>query len=250
MLECSRAYPDCAGRWAMAPELISRRALLAAGAGTLLLPQRLLSAAAARDDWETFIVGMCRLAASHADGVASEKAVAVHGTQLLQQLNVSNAGFADAVSAAYETGNRFWLWQRLTREPVLNGGILTVARGRDVPLHDHPAATGLLRVLAGELEVWQFDRLPANGSQPYHGLAELQRVSHRVLRPGDTAVLSPAHGNIHALRARSSECSMLDYFIPPYRRSTRTWYEPLGADWTAAERITCRDIPEAEFYAS
>lgn len=216
----------------------------------LLLPQRLLSAATRGDDWESFIDGMCRLAASHADGVASEKAVAVHGTRLLQQLDVSNAGFAEAVSAAYETGNRFWLWQRLTREPVLNGGILTVARGRDVPLHDHPGATGLLRVLAGELEVWQFDRLPVNGSQLHDGLADLQRVSHRVLRPGDTAVLSPAHGNIHALRARSSECSMLDYFIPPYRRSTRSWYEPLDAGWTSGEHITCRCIPETEFYAS
>ena len=228
--------------------MLTRRELLLASTG-MLLPQWLL-AATQRGSWEAFIDSICRLAASNADGIASEKAVAIHGIQLLKQLDVSSTEFAGVVSEAYETGNRFWLWQRLTREPVLNGGILTIERGQDVPLHDHPGATGMLRVLTGELEVWQFDRLPASVRQPDKGLAELQRVSHRVLFHGDTAILSPLHGNIHALRARSRECSMLDYFIPPYTRSARTWYEPLGANWPDGVRITCRAIPEDDFYTS
>lgn len=228
--------------------MTTRRELLAA-AGVMLLPRWVL-AGTPRESWQVFIDGMSRLAASNADGIASEKAVAIHGIRMLQQLDVSSSAFAGAVGEAYETGNRFWMWQRLTREPVLNGGILTVGQAQDVPLHDHPGATGLLRLLTGELEVWQFDRLPASARQQADGLSELQRVTHRVLRPGDTAILSPLHGNIHALRARSGECSMLDYFIPPYTRSARTWYEPLDADWFDGERITCRCIPEDDFYTS
>ena len=84
--------------------------------------------------------------------------MAAQGKQLLQQLDTTEQAFQTAVQAAYESGNRFWLWQRLTRASNINGGILTIEQGEDVPLHDHPGATGMVRVLTGEVEVWQFDR--------------------------------------------------------------------------------------------
>jgi hypothetical protein len=107
----------------------------------------------------------------------------------------------------------------------------------------------MLRVLSGSVEVWQYDRV---GAPAVAGdeTCLLKRTGHRILRPGDTAMLLPEHGNIHALRAGSAQCSMLDFFIPPYQRKLRSWYQPLDDDWTATGQIMCRRIPENEFYLS
>jgi hypothetical protein len=57
-------------------------------------------------------------------------------------------------------------------------------------------------------------------------------------------VLTPQKGNIHALRAVSKQCRMLDFFIPPYQRSQRSWYVPLAENWFVEERVACRKIPQ------
>jgi quercetin dioxygenase-like cupin family protein len=137
------------------------------------------------------------------------------------------------------------MWQRLIKEKNLNGGILTIERDQLVQLHDHPGATGILRIISGETEVWQFDELTQK--QNTDGTAELALVSHEILKPGDMAVLNPESGNIHALRALSNECSMLDFFIPPYQRSQRSWYRPLDEDWFNRDKISCRKIPQDDY---
>ena len=154
------------------------------------------------------------------------------------------------MQAAHESGNRFWLWQRLTKASGINGGILTIEQGEDVPLHDHPGATGMVRVLTGEAELWQFDRPVMTVSVGANTRTVLERVTHRIMRPGDIALLSPEYGNIHALRACSKSCSMLDYFIPPYQRSERTWYQPADDNWHDALQVSCRCIAENDFYMS
>ena len=229
-----------------------RRALLLASLSLMALPGLAVASVRpeSRQSWDIFIGEMRALAAARAASSVHPLDVAREALALLRDLDVTDAGFLRAARTAYESGNRYWLWQRLTREPDLNGGILTVEQGQDVPLHDHPGATGMLRVLAGELEVWQFDRLQQTVPPGANEQTVLQRVSHRKLLPGDTALLSPHRGNIHALRAISRECSMLDYFIPPYNRQKRTWYEPETADWHDSDRIGCRTIPENDYYAS
>lgn len=195
--------------------------------------------------WEHFLAGMDRLGQAHADQALAADQLGMRGLDLLHRLDTTSPGFLDAAANAWESGNRFWLWQRLTREGSVLGGILHVAQGEDVPLHDHPGATGMLRVLSGELELWQYDAVAGEGSQ-----AVLQRTSHRVLRPGDTALLLPEQGNIHALRAHTRECSMLDYFIPPYERRARSWYEPSSSGWRDLSRVACKRIHESDYYAS
>jgi len=108
----------------------------------------------------------------------------------------------------------------------------------------------MVRILSGEVEVWQFDRSVTAAAVETDGQSVLERVTHRVMQPGDIAVLSPDSGNIHALRARSKTCRMLDYFIPPYERSERTWYQPVDDGWHDKVRITCHCVPENDFYIS
>jgi len=228
--------------------VINRRNFLLASLASVLMPGAVI--AGTRTDkalsWADFQIGMKQLASAYANRSISQTDMAARGARLLQQVDMADNEFIAAVNASYESGNPYWLWQRLTRESSIKGGLLTIEQSRDVPLHDHPGATGMVRILSGEVEVWQFDRSAAVSKTV--GLAVLERVTHRVMRPGDIAVLSPDRGNIHALRARSKECSMLDYFIPPYRRSERTWYQPMGNAWHEELRITCRPVAENDFY--
>lgn len=231
--------------------MIDRRTFMLTSLATVLMPRAVTAGTRADKSlsWTDYLGEMKQLASAYADKDITQGDMAARGVQLLQQLDVTDNDFQAAVQASYESGNRFWLWQRLTKESGINGGILNIGQDQDVPLHDHPGATGMVRVLSGEVEVWQFN--PASTTiVPGDNRVVLERVTHRIMQPGDTAVLSPDAGNIHALRARSKTCSMLDYFIPPYVRSERTWFQPVDADWFGKMHITCRCITENEFYMS
>jgi hypothetical protein len=238
------------------PELISRRELLLASVSAVMLPHAVMASGGAnkagddcRIDWSEFQDRMTALAAAEAGSNINQQAVAENGLRYLKQLDIHSATFNSAIDNAYETGNRFWLWQRMVKGENINGGILTIDSEQLVQLHDHPGATGLLRIISGEAEVWQFDEKQqgthvSSESDQGSGEVELIRVSRHILKAGDTAVLTPDKGNIHALRAVSKQCSMLDFFIPPYERSQRSWYEPLAKNWFDQEKLSCRKIPQ------
>jgi len=231
-------------------EMISRRqflaATIAAGMSTKLLadsgqqgvPQEELS-------WSVFKEKMLILAQTDDEGGLSKQTMAELATQYLKSLDLHSAEFADAIEASYETGNRYWLWQRMVKEKNINGGVLTIDRENLVQLHDHPGATGVVRIISGEAEVWQFD--VAESGQRSNDVTELKRVSHRFLKAGDMAVLTPERGNIHALRSVSKQCQMLDFFIPPYQNNQRNWYQPLNADWFDKKKIACKKVSQQDF---
>jgi len=231
--------------------MYSRRNVLLSILGLSLLPH--VSAVVAQGGivpgdslvFRDFLKDLEALAVDAQAGKASEHDVVRRGLDVMQRLNVDEPSFAAVVTKSFESGNAFWLWQRLHKAPEINGGILTISPSRVVQLHDHPRAIGMVRILSGQAEVWQYDRLPSESSMGQN--AVLERVSHKVLRPGDVAVLTPHTGNIHALHAKGGECRMLDFFVPPYVRSKRTWYEPIDHDWPNRELITCRAIKEHDF---
>ncbi len=107
----------------------------------------------------------------------------------------------------------------------------------------------MVKIISGEAEIWQFDNV-SNDKTSSGDVAELVRVSHNILRAGDMAVLTPERGNIHALRSVSNNCSMLDFFIPPYKRSQRSWFEPNIKNWFDKENIVCKKIPQHEYLAA
>lgn len=217
--------------------------------GMAFLPQRVLASNPGSNsiEWDTFLKEMKKLADGFASGETGQGIVAEHGIYLLQQLVIDSTQFETAVNDAFESGNQYWLWQRMVKEDHINGGILNIDSDRVVQLHDHPGATGMLRIISGETEIWQFDQVASSVGSDGNKTAELKRVSRRVLKPGDTAVLTPDSGNIHALRAVSKHCSMLDLFIPPYQTSRRSWYEPIDKDWFNRKFLTCRSIPQYEY---
>ena len=230
-------------------EMMNRRELLLRLLGLVLLPDKALASDIQSNTigWNAFLAEMRKLADSITTGKPGQIKIASNAVVLLQQLDMNSAEFKAAVHEAFETGNQYWFWQRMIKAQNINGGILNINSEQLVLLHDHPGASGVLRIISGETEVWQFDKIASGIGQEGSMTAELKRVSHRVLKPGDTAVLIPDRGNIHALRAISKQCSMLDFFIPPYKTSQRSWYQPLDNNWHNSETITCRSIPQHEF---
>lgn len=225
--------------------MISRRELLLFSLGVAVLPNwaRASDRQPSSIEWVSFVQHMRQLAGSKVD----HDMIAQQGTQLLQRLTLDSGEFENAVSEAFETGNQYWMWQRMLKEENINGGILNIDSEQLVQLHDHPGSTGVLRIISGETEVWQFDEVTSSIGSDGKKIAKLKRLTKRLLKPGDIAVLTPDKGNIHALRAVSNRCRMLDFFIPPYQRSQRSWYEPLEKDWFNSESITCRSIPQDEY---
>jgi len=232
--------------------VISRRHFLLSGILATLFSKKIMAIGGQLSDnehkqinWLEFQALMTALAKE--SYLLDEKIMTDRGMKYLKQLDTDSSEFKDAVADAYETGNRYWLWQRMLKLKDINGGILNIDNEQMVQLHDHPGATGLLRILSGETEVWQFDEVKESNSVTDHNSAELVLVSHRILRAGDTAVLTPNKGNIHALRTVSKECRMLDFFIPPYERGQRSWYEPVKENWFNDNQINCRKISERNF---
>ncbi|HEV7671235.1 MAG TPA: hypothetical protein VGS22_22180 [Thermoanaerobaculia bacterium] len=102
-----------------------------------------------------------------------------------------------------------WTERVLFERPAIHASLFLVPAGRELPLHDHPEMTVLLRVLAGRLEISSFDWIPGRP-----GFARARPA--RRLSPGDRCdVLGPRDGNLHHLRALE-DTAFVDLFSPYY----------------------------------
>jgi len=198
--------------------------------------------------WDEFLRNMHELADMFAQGKIAQNEMEQKGLELIAMLDVDSDSFEEAVGQAYESGNLFWLWQRLIKSERLDGGILNIDKSHIIPLHDHPQATGMVRVISGETEVWQFEKI-GDISSPTEN-AELKLLFHGILGPSDMAKITPKHGNIHALRSVSDECAMLDFFIPPFDKRELLFFEPHNENWFEQETVSCRAIPRVEYINS
>ena len=228
----------------------NRRKLLLNIACGLLLPKITLASTAFPDknlvknlSWIDFKTQIKVLSEHNLSEVFTQQHRVETGLKLLQQLDIHSPDFIRAVTNSYESGNRYWLWQRLMKQHNINGGILNIDNEQMIPLHDHPGAMGMVRIISGKAEVWQYDEITNPKQNSAQMVTELALVSRKILYPGDTAVLTPDKGNIHALRSVTKECRMLDFFIPPYQVSQRSWFEPLEKNWFDKDKIFCRKSP-------
>lgn len=228
---------------------MKRRDFLLAAVSGALLPLSAYSSSTDfnRTSWHKFKLNMYDLADTQANFNISQSLLNKRGLLALKTLDIHSVEFKQAMHNAYESGNQFWLWQRLIKHKNINGGILNIDDSHIVPLHDHPGATGMVRVMSGEVEAWQFDTLNAKNKSP-DDMYQLKRVSHKILQAGDMAVLTPENGNIHALRSISKTASMLDFFIPPYETKHRSWYQPQLENWFDKEIILCKKIAQDEYF--
>lgn len=102
-----------------------------------------------------------------------------------------------------------WTERPLFERHDLHASLFLVPAGRELPLHDHPEMTVMLRVLAGRLEIRSFDWVPESP-----GCARA-RPARTVGTADRCDVLRPRDGNLHHLRALE-DTAFVDLFSPYY----------------------------------
>ena len=136
-----------------------------------------------------------------------------------------------------------WTERLLFERPNLHASLFLVPAGRELPLHDHPEMTVLLRVLAGRMEISSFDWVPGRP-----GLARPRPP--RTVGPADPCdVLRPEDGNLHHLRALE-DAAFVDLFSPYYDESAGrpcTYYRMDGeVEIDGERRVLLVEAPELD----
>lgn len=118
-----------------------------------------------------------------------------------------------------------FLSQPLLQHEAIEVNLLTMFQKQDIPLHDHPDASGVMLVIEGKAQISRYDVVQetqnANSTS-----ATLARVSDKTLSMGEVDILTSERGNIHGIRALTAKCNLLDITISPDKNAKRNWYLP------------------------
>ncbi len=147
---------------------------------------------------------------------------------LLDWLRSQHAGVSNSAEQTTWTG---WGWNPFIDNVDNRVGLLTLNINNPIPIHDHPQAVGILVVIEGALGVSNYV-LEGVTELGRSKSAELRRVANRTFYPGQSAVITPAEQNIHALKSESESCVVLDILLQPYQEAQRTWYLPVTEEST------------------
>ena len=134
--------------------------------------------------------------------------------QLLEQ--------ADSCSPSLE---RSWQNQPLIDTPQLRVGLLTVFRFSSIPLHDHPGACGLQKVLSGRIRVTHYDQ--ESGLENSERVVWLNRKAVREYAVGELAFYYRHSENLHEVTSVSTKSILLNMVVRPYDEKKRSWYFPV-----------------------
>jgi len=139
--------------------------------------------------------------------------------RLLAAVTLDDLGLAaDLAAVAGGGAGTPWVERILFARPELHASVFLVPAGAELPLHDHPEMTVLLRPLAGRLEIAAFDRIgpdPADPSGNDGALLARPRGTREVGPDDPCDALTPENGNLHRIRAREA-AAFLDLFSPYY----------------------------------
>ena len=126
----------------------------------LATQQAPLSAAlpAGKIGWLEFTGQMRELSERFAAGGISQQGMEREGLALISRLDIEASSFAQAEGNAFESGNAFWLWQRMIRTRRLDGGILNIDRTQMIrcmitPMPPAWCALSLAKPRCGSLSV-------------------------------------------------------------------------------------------------
>ena len=98
--------------------------------------------------------------------------------------------------------------------------IYPLAKGKVIPAHDHGNWESMF-VYRGAVEHTVYQRLD-DGSEP--GRADLSVVDHRILRPGDSAVIAPP-ADIHTFHATEDDTYAMTVTSGVYKEE-RCYFQP------------------------
>lgn len=122
------------------------------------------------------------------------------------------------------------IWQKRQKAPVtyidiyeddlVSMGIFILKPGMKLPLHDHPAMYGLIKVIAGRLKISSFSiqtELNKNSDKMYPDELLVEKHPDIIADPSSqTCVLEPESKNLHEIESMEEPAAFLDILSPPY----------------------------------
>ena len=154
----------------------------------------------------------------------------------LQEKLSAQTGYQQLLEEAYSCSashKKPWQHQPLIEAPHLRVALLTVSRFSAIPLHDHPGACGLQKVLSGRVRVSHYDResvLENSGRVVW-----LNRKAVREYAEGESACYHWNSENLHEVTSLTSKSILLNMVVRPYDEKKRSWYFPV-TDFLPKER--------------
>lgn len=162
------------------------------------------------------------------DGAPRDSEIAMLFRELEQALT-GRQEFQHAVLAAsvcLPQEGRPWHYLPLIEMPVLRAGIVTLFRFAPIPLHDHPGAYGVQRVLSGRVRFGCYEHAPA--AMENERVVSVGRAAKHELCAGGSSCYYPDRGNLHELLSLSARSVLLSMTIRPCREQDRSWYFPVN----------------------
>lgn len=104
-------------------------------------------------------------------------------------------------------------------EPAFNMSVFIINHaGSEIPLHDHPGMHGVVKLLHGEVQLTQYTRVQGcSGAGAASGdFCVTAPVTCKITDSSPPSLLTPAHANIHRLKAITNRAAFFDVLMPRY----------------------------------
>ena len=139
----------------------------------------------------------------------------------LDSADPSLAGACSFLAAKRAATHKPLLIAETNRQMTFEVLLLSLESGYTIPLHDHPARSGVSICVSGHAKVKNYDFVPSSGS------ALLKQRSQTSLYGQKASTLTEQEGNVHTISALQST-QLIDVFSPPAPQSG-------GFHWFTAE---------------
>lgn len=125
----------------------------------------------------------------------------------------------------------------------IKASLVALEKGRPLPLHDHPGASGLMLVIEGEVSIFQCN---AEEPQPGNPLV-LNVVELKNLPAGQVSWFTVKEKNIHSVNAVSQHAVLLVVHTPTFSARLQSFYFPLNSDIKAGSKVYAHRINASVF---
>lgn len=129
-----------------------------------------------------------------------------------------------AASVCLPEQNQPWRYHPLLDTSLLRAGLLTLFRFAPVPLHDHPGACGVQKVLSGKVRVGSYDF--GHQTEGSRHLVRLDQRATREITAGESTCYHRQSGNLHELASIAPRSVLLSLTFRPHQPQQRYWYFP------------------------
>jgi hypothetical protein len=107
---------------------------------------------------------------------------------------------------------------------TMKASLVAIDKGRGLPLHDHPGASGLMLVIDGSVSVCHCNIKPRQPGE----LLSLSVLQTDTLNEGETSWFTKTERNVHSVEATSQRAVLLVVHTPAFAAQQQSYYFPIN----------------------